>query len=424
MRKKQGRSVNPRKRKPKNVSQNEVTRLGGALRALGSIGGGALGNMVGMGAAGSDAGHSLGASLSKWLGSGDYELAKNSVVSRLSAGVPMMHNSGQSVTIRHKEFIGDVLSGTGTPTIFDTAFTLPLNPGLETSFPWLSSIAQQYQEYSWKGLIFHYVPTSGESVASTNTALGTVMMSTNYRATDPAFVNKQQVLNEYFSSDAKPSESFCHPIECDPKENPYNIHYVRSSGVPAGEDQKTYDLGVMRLNTVGNPAPGITLGELWCTYEVELKKPKPSGFDSIDSGICHFLTPTCITGNMFGSARTFYVNSLGLIVTSSTITFPKGTYGSYLISHYTKSPTTTYTSPGVAVTNATQVSLNLNGGADSLQPHSHTAITAETGFIVFTYALKISNPSLPAVYTTSGFAVTGSPGNADVIVTQISSDFA
>ena len=63
--------------------KNEVTKLGAALRALGGLGGGAVGSLFGNPTTGSTIGTGLGAALSRWLGSGDYRVSSNSVGRRL-----------------------------------------------------------------------------------------------------------------------------------------------------------------------------------------------------------------------------------------------------------------------------------------------------------------------------------------------------
>lgn len=230
------------------------------------MGGGFLGNMVGQASSGANIGHSMGAALSKWLGAGDYTVSRNSLVEKASTGIPMMHKTAQSIIVRHKEFIGTV---TGT-SAFTVGLSYELNPGLEATFPWLSQIANNFQEYSFKGLVFHYVPTSG-NISGSNTALGAVMLQTSYRSSDTAPTSKVELLNEYWASETVPFDTMAHPIECDPKENPFAIQYVRNGTVPSGDNKLLYDLGVTYVATAGCPAN--VLGDIWVTYEVELKKP-------------------------------------------------------------------------------------------------------------------------------------------------------
>lgn len=259
------------KSKKSKTKTQELTRLGSALRALGGLGGGAVGGLIGMPGTGASVGSGLGAALSKWLGSGDYQVSSNSMVSSMKASgsIPLMHKNDQSVIVRHKEFIGEIKSSTA----YAVQYSLELNPGVSGTFPWLSNIARNYQEYRFKGVIFHYIPTSGSAVASTNNALGSVMMQTSYRATDTPPDSKRELLNEYWSTETAPFETCCHPIECNPSENPFNIQYVRQVAVPEGDNLLMYDLGVTHIATSGQQADNVVLGDLWVTYEVELKKP-------------------------------------------------------------------------------------------------------------------------------------------------------
>lgn len=257
-----------KKTKTKQKQAQELTRLGKALRSLGGIGGSAVGNLVGQAEVGRNVGTGLGASLSRWLGSGDYTVRRNSVVASLKASdsIPSMHSSGQNIVVRHKEFLGEI-QGSGT---FNVRRAIVLNPGYG-DFPWLAGIACKFQEYRIKGLVFHYVPNSGDAVSSTP-AVGNVMMQTSYRATDVAPSSKVEMLNEYWSNDCIPSEAFAHPVECNPRENPFNTMYVRSGPVPSGDSKLNYDLGTTYVAVSGNPSV-YTLGDLWATYEVELSKP-------------------------------------------------------------------------------------------------------------------------------------------------------
>lgn len=197
--------------RPSKKKQN-VSQVGQLIRSLGSLGGSALGGVVGLPAAGGAAGNSLGAALSKWMGFGDYTVSTNSIVSKASTQIPAMHKEGQTVVIRHREFLTTVRSSTN----FALQNSFTLNPGNSTTFPWLSTIAASFQEYRWKGLVFHYIPTSGSAISGTSPSLGSVMMQTSYRSTDSPPSSKAELLNEYWSGEAVPSETFAHPIECDP----------------------------------------------------------------------------------------------------------------------------------------------------------------------------------------------------------------
>lgn len=231
------------------------------MKTLLTEGGGLLGSMYGM----PQVGHKAGEWLSKITGFGDYKVSKNSI----SAGtaVPAFTRGKRSVIVAHREFIGDV---TGS-----TAFAVRsygINPGLGQVAPWLAARAAGFSQYKIHGMVFEFLSTSATALNSTNTALGTVVMATQYNVTRPSFATKVEMENHEFSMSCKPSESMIHPIECDPRECPTRELYVRTGAVPSGQDQRWFDLGNFQIATVGMQAASV-IGELWCSYEIEFFKP-------------------------------------------------------------------------------------------------------------------------------------------------------
>lgn len=404
------------KRKNKPAKEAELTRLGAALRALGSMGGATVGSMFGQGAAGAAAGSSLGATLSRWLGSGDYTVSKNSLVNSLksSGSIPMMHETGQTVVVRHKEFITEVLSNTS----FAVNQSFSINPGLRETFPWLARVANNYQQYSIRGMVYHYVPTSGSAVSSTNNALGSVMLQTSYRSTDDPPTSKVELLNEYWSSESVPNEAFCHPIECDPKENPFQVHYVRGGPLPGDENQLMYDVGKTYLCTSGQQAANIVLGDLWVTYEIELKKPIISSDVTVGGAYYTYLdnTSSPTFASIFGStAQTTKPGNLPLLTQNNTVTVPKnvvGTFDFWVVYRGTGVITDPNVTGAPAVVNAALINLTdtidrveFNVGAGS------TCIQWTVG-----YSISKTNVSAPATITVPTGTGTGTLSRVSMVV--------
>lgn len=294
-----------------------------------------MGGLIGQSAAGGGIGSALGASFSRWLGSGDYTVSSNSIIDKLSpsGSVPMMHKDGQTIVVRHKEFLGE-LHGAQAFTVRNL---FALNPGVENTFPWLASIASKFQEYKLRGAVFHYVPTSGTAISSTSAALGSVMFQTSYRATDNPPIHKQEMLNEYWSSEARPCDTFCHPIECDPKENPYNLHYVRSGELPTGVDKLLYDMGTTYVAVSGQQANDQVLGDIWITYEVELKKPVMH--DQVNDASKGFAVTIIDDAGSITAATPFsgtpgyapYNTMSGITFATNVITIPRDLAGAFYI---------------------------------------------------------------------------------------------
>jgi hypothetical protein len=259
------------------VKQKKKGLVPGLLGALGAAAGNVFGGPA-LGKLGQKAGDYLG-SIS---GMGDYQVSQNSILSNPN-GPPTFRTDGSgSIMISHREFIGNV-SGSEEFELQSWNF----NPGLRELFPWASAIAQRYEQYIPRGAVVEFKSTSATALNSTNTALGTVILSTNYDVTDPVFSSKMQMTNYEFTTTCKPSESMLHPIECDPAKNFAEMLYTRSGPVDDGTDLRFNDLGRVQLATEGMQASAI-IGELWISYEIELVRPKlpnPLG-DGINS--CHY----------------------------------------------------------------------------------------------------------------------------------------
>lgn len=348
------------------TTSQEVTAVGKALRALGGIGGSAIGGYFGAPVTGGTVGTGLGAALSRWLGMGDYSVTSNSLVKQFGASgtIPSMHKDGQTVIVRHKEFLTEI-RGAQTFTVRNS---LAINPGLSTTFPWLSGIASQYSEYKIRGMVYHYVPTSGNAVSGTNAALGSVMIQTSYRATEASPTSKMEMLNEYWASESKPSEEFCHPIECDPRENPFNIQYVRAGALPSSENQLMYDLGKTTVAVSGQQADNNVLGDLWVTYEIELRKPVLTNANNADIFSYGGRSVTGLnSGNPFGNTGSFTesFNSfpVPVTVTNNTITFGAGLTGTFSMQVFYQA-CTAFDCNNYAITGGTLVTTI--GGASSI----------------------------------------------------------
>lgn len=211
------------------------------------------------------------------------------------AGVPQfgkskMARSG-SVRIRHREYITDIVSSASAGA-FQSSEQLYINPGQAATFPWLATIAAQFEEYIIHGCVFQYVSTCADVSNGSAIALGTVMMCTQYNATAAPFINKQQMEQYQFGTSCKVSKSDRHIIEVSRGQTPAEELYVRTGALPSGQDQRLYDMGAFQIATQGLQGTSQNCGELWVTYDITLLKPKlsatgPQGIINSD----HFILP-------------------------------------------------------------------------------------------------------------------------------------
>jgi len=259
-----------------------------------------------------------------WIsGRGDYKVSANSLVD--SGAPPSFVSDGNGFRVRHREYIRDIVS---TGAVFNN-YPLAINPGLPETFPWLSSIASNFEEYELHGLLFEFRTLSAVAVSSTNTALGAVVLATNYDVYDPAFSNKQQMEAYEFSCSGPPCASLLHPVECAPRQTVNPIKYVRTNGtVPPAGDLRMYDMGLFQIATVGQQAVS-NIGELWVTYDVKFLKPKlPAVVGEVIPAASFGLTPISAVGDFFSpkqvpgstldvdfqSATSFRINKNGRFV--------------------------------------------------------------------------------------------------------------
>lgn len=309
--------------------------LGGYIgRGLGMLGT-TLTGIPGLAETGGQLGGMAGAYGSSLTGFGAYTVNRNSII---APSPPMIRNRGVDggFQIRHREYLTDIVSGPlaagGGSTAFTTSARYAYNPGLSNSFPWLAAVANQFQQYEINGMVYEYRPTSGNSVASENTALGEVMMSSNYDSLSPSFTSKVQMLNTQFSGSTVPSNSLLHPVECARAQTSVNVLYTRAVTVPEAGDIRMYDLGFLQVATQGCPRANTTLGELWVSYDIILFKPV-LGFESVvNTGTFHQDLVNCSNATLFGNGGSSDYNTIGgTSVNGRTISLDGEENANYLI---------------------------------------------------------------------------------------------
>lgn len=217
-------------------------------------------------------------SFSKAIGLGGYQIQSNSLIDMsMGTSPPLVVNSSanEAVTIRHREYIGDLVSASGSPTAFQL-LPLVINPGNSTLFPFLAPIAQNFQEYEIRGMIIELKTLSSDF--ATNMALGSIFVGTQYNALANAPQNKQQLENLEYSTSSKPSCSLIHPIECARSLNVDTHLYISNNnnllslnGMTA--DPRLYDMGTIYIGSQGIPVADTPIAEIWVSYECNLYKP-------------------------------------------------------------------------------------------------------------------------------------------------------
>jgi len=232
-------------------------------------------------------------------GFGEYKISNNSI---LKGGMspPMITNSvsNGAVIIRHREYLRDINARSAF-----TNLQFAINPGVQSTFPWLAQIAPSFEQYRFRGLVFEYKTMSADVVLSgaSSTALGSIVMGTQYDVLDPPFDNKFEMENWEFTTSCKPSVTCLHPVECAKSQTPVTMLYIRTGPPPANADKRLYDLANFNIAVVGmqnviDSGTFDAIGELWCSYEIELYKPRL--VEDVTSSYAHFSNRTPGTGEL------------------------------------------------------------------------------------------------------------------------------
>jgi hypothetical protein len=259
--KSRGKSSNKENEMIDRMARQLAPKLKPLIKQGFRTGGSALGNWIAPGIGG-ELGYQAGAGVSKILGFGDYKVKSNSLTN-----APQFGKSPPSIRIRNREYVTDV----STSTSF-LAQNFTVNPGNSVLFPWLSGVAASYQQYKVNGMVVYYNSTSASAIGSTNTALGAIMMSSNYDLAEAPYSSKQEVLSAYFSSSGPPSEDLVHAIECDPKQRPIDVLYIDHNG-ESEVDPALYNLCNFQMASTGAQEASVG-GEMWIAYDITLMKPK------------------------------------------------------------------------------------------------------------------------------------------------------
>jgi len=200
--------------------------------------------------------------------------------------VPEIRNAAYAegaTIIRHREYLGPIITSATAGDFKIESFAL--NPAQSTTFPWLSQLAQNYEEYKPNGLLFEFRSTASDAIASsTNLALGQVMLCTQYDPTDPEFDTDIELLNYSWAQSGKVSDNLMHFVECDPKQSPMSHLYTRTGSNASSSDLRFSDFGRFSIATSGLQGTSVQVGQLWVSYEFLLYKPKVGASQSTGGG--------------------------------------------------------------------------------------------------------------------------------------------
>jgi hypothetical protein len=233
---------------------------------------------------------------------------------RTRSNKPQFKSKGPNVVITHKEMLAD----------FDTSDTfttraLVVNAGNSACFPWLSTIAANYEEYIFHSLTFEHVPTQA------TTSPGRSGMYIEPDPTDPLPVTKQQAgqMSGAVTAAVWDTAIYNTPKNILKRLPSFMVSNDSGGAAPGASTSMTYDMGRLIEFSYADASPGTV--EVWVSYTVELRVPSFANSVSAipQAGFTYFggaVAPAAV----FGTQAYFDSNTYGSIidwVDSATIIF-------------------------------------------------------------------------------------------------------
>jgi hypothetical protein len=169
--------------------------------------------------------------------------------------IPRMSTGAAGTTVSHTELVQSVLG-----SVAFTVTTVPVLPGESASFPWLSSVAKNYEKITWQKLEYMYK-------TKTNTlALGNVILAFEPDVNDGAPATAQIMESYRDSVNTSPWGNVTLKVS---KESftQYKSYFNSSSAQP------TSSPGQFLIGTEGQ-ANADKIGNLYVTYVCTLHTPQ------------------------------------------------------------------------------------------------------------------------------------------------------
>ena len=186
--------------------------------------------------------------------------------------------NGETI-ISHCEYFFDL--GRNTTVVYPTSgaalLNTHVNPANPVMFPWLSSIAPNYESYRFESLEVEYQPQCGSATD------GVVMMAIDYDPSDAPAISKTQLMSYESSVKGAAWQNFSH-VSKKPNLAKQKEYYPEYSVNPSTSPSVLRQNNVGTLEAVaigqGGDAPTV-IGELFVHYVIRLKTPQiPTGYNA------------------------------------------------------------------------------------------------------------------------------------------------
>lgn len=238
---------------------------------------------------------------------------------RKNKSIKVDRYDGNSFVLKKQEFVQNIVPFSG-PKFSATKFEV--NPGIKTTFPWLSSIAMSFQKYVIKHITFEY------KTAQSTFAPGMVMLAPSFDVRNEVPKTKSEML-EYAKAVRSPVwKDFS--LRLDERQvMSYKTYYMRNGGKT--EDLHLYDPFFLLVATDAVSDELEYIGELWVSYEIHFIDPI-----RLDSTVDEFEDYVYFTGqntlqNAIFQNCTKFNGGLDVVVTTPTSLTFKQTFTGFIL---------------------------------------------------------------------------------------------
>lgn len=191
---------------------------------------------------------------------------RNKNVNKPAAKSVQVRNTGAMRTMRinHTEYIGYI---SVSPDKGDNQISkFEIQPGSQTTFPWLSSIARRFESYKFNRLSFKYIPDVG------TTTDGSIALCPDYDASDDNSQASRATLLTFEDSVRGPLWDVL-VCRATPRNLKKRTSYYTRTTQPSATDIKLYDVGNLWVS-LKYQGDLQSCGELWVSYDITLITPQ------------------------------------------------------------------------------------------------------------------------------------------------------
>lgn len=252
-------------------------------------------------------------------------------------------------------------------------------------FPWLAGVARRYESYKFDKLHFEF-----ETSAPTG-ARGSLMLSVDFDATDPAPVSKSEVLQSRNAVRTPVWAAVTYRCEREDL-NKRASFFTKRKSTDVTTNLNT--VGFVNITTYGTADTNV-VGELWVTYKVRLMTPSPiaatgEALNAVFSGSDN--TAPFGTNAVGGDAPVTWVSSTGTTTSVNTFSFNRAWTGIAIV-RVTGVGLTASTPSGTG--NSSEVSEVIDSAATSLIA-VYNLTMVPPGTAGATFILTLANTSISA----------------------------